>query len=184
MTKSVIVLEGREVLPSGEVVVDPYCAAQLLMGGMDPSDLLAHDHAEIQMFNKRNLSTKGIRVLDDAPHDEPDPATRHWVIPPEYLELDVLQMCLDEIERRNLPENYTDRLIREFEFIDQHGMIDFFRAMCWVAAQFEQHDILWGVGRGSSCASLVLFLIGINLIDPVLHDIPAREFYKGINMSE
>lgn len=184
MTNSVIVLEGREVLPSGEVVVDPYCAAQLLMEGIKPSDLLAPDHPEIRMFNKRNLSVEGIRVLDDAPHTEPAPHTREWVIPKEFLDLDVLQMCLDEIESRKLPEKYTERLIREIEFIDENGMMDFFRAMCWVVSQFEQHDILWGVGRGSSCASLVLFLIGINLIDPVLHDIPAREFYKGINMSE
>ena len=39
-------------------------------------------------------------------------------------------------------------------------------------------DQIWGVGRGSSVSSYVLFLIGINRIDPLKFDLDVSEFLK------
>jgi DNA polymerase III alpha subunit len=35
------------------------------------------------------------------------------------------------------------------------------------------------VGRGSSVASYVLFLIGVHKIDPIKYELPIEEFFKG-----
>jgi DNA polymerase III alpha subunit len=45
----------------------------------------------------------------------------------------------------------------------------------------REHGVVWGVGRGSSVASYVLFLIGIHKIDSLYYDLPIDEFLKEAN---
>jgi DNA polymerase III alpha subunit len=40
------------------------------------------------------------------------------------------------------------------------------------------NNIVWGVGRGSSVASYVLFLIGIHKVDSLYYDLPIEEFLR------
>jgi DNA polymerase III alpha subunit len=42
----------------------------------------------------------------------------------------------------------------------------------------RSNNILWGVGRGSSVASFVLFLIGIHRINSLYWDLSIDEFLK------
>ena len=41
------------------------------------------------------------------------------------------------------------------------------------------NNVVWGVGRGSSVASYVLFIIGVHKIDSVKYKLPINEFFKG-----
>ena len=43
----------------------------------------------------------------------------------------------------------------------------------------RENNIVWGVGRGSSVASYVLYLIGIHKIDSIYYDLDIEEFLKG-----
>jgi DNA polymerase III alpha subunit len=42
----------------------------------------------------------------------------------------------------------------------------------------RKNNILWGVGRGSSVASFVLYLIGIHRINSLFYNLPIEEFLK------
>ena len=42
----------------------------------------------------------------------------------------------------------------------------------------REHNIVWGVGRGSSVSSFVLFLIGIHKINSLYYDLSINEFIK------
>jgi DNA polymerase III alpha subunit len=42
----------------------------------------------------------------------------------------------------------------------------------------KENKIVWGVGRGSSVASYVLYLIGVHRIDSIKYDLDIREFLK------
>ena len=42
----------------------------------------------------------------------------------------------------------------------------------------RNNNIVWGVGRGSSVASFVLFLIGVHKINSLYYDLPIEEFLK------
>jgi DNA polymerase III alpha subunit len=57
-------------------------------------------------------------------------------------------------------------------------MHQFVRCLLYVTHRFKEDGVLWGVGRGSSCASLIMYLLGINKVDPVKYNIPAEEFFK------
>jgi len=42
----------------------------------------------------------------------------------------------------------------------------------------RKRNVVWGVGRGSSVSSYVLFCIGINRIDPLKFNLDVGEFLK------
>ena len=42
----------------------------------------------------------------------------------------------------------------------------------------RKNNIVWGVGRGSSVASFVLFLIGVHKINSLYYDISIDEFLR------
>jgi DNA polymerase III alpha subunit len=42
----------------------------------------------------------------------------------------------------------------------------------------RKNSLVWGVGRGSSVASYVLFLIGIHKIDSIKYNLNIEEFLK------
>jgi DNA polymerase III alpha subunit len=98
---------------------------------------------------------------------------RNWMIPKEHLELDIesylVQVC---------PEENYDRLVTELALFKSHDMMDVLCVMKYMVDTLRKHDVLWGVGRGSSVASYVLFLIGIHKIDSVKYELPIEEFFK------
>lgn len=78
------------------------------------------------------------------------------------------------------PERYRERLRDELvEAQKPHVQRVIVSAIeAYDRVQEKYPEIVIGVGRGSACASLILFLHGVHLVDPVLYDIPMKEFYK------
>ena len=58
-------------------------------------------------------------------------------------------------------------------------MYDVLYVMKYIVDTLRENKVLWGVGRGSSVSSYVLFLIGIHKIDSVKYNLPIEEFFKG-----
>ena len=71
----------------------------------------------------------------------------------------------------------TELALRILE-MEKRDMFPFVRCMLYVRDKFRQNNVVWGVGRGSSCACLIFYLLDINRVDPVKYDIPMEEFFK------
>ena len=71
----------------------------------------------------------------------------------------------------------SDRIGVELRLFKEAGLNDLLRTICFVLHEFEQKQIVWGVGRGSSCASYLLFIIGLHEVDPIKNDIDISEFF-------
>jgi DNA polymerase III alpha subunit len=41
-----------------------------------------------------------------------------------------------------------------------------------------ENHVIWGVGRGSSVASYVLYLLGVHRIDSMFYDLDVSEFLR------
>lgn len=98
----------------------------------------------------------------------------YWLMPQEYKDLDiarwVLERCSTDAELQRVGEELL--LYQEYE------MFDMLRYMVYLVDTMRQHDIVWGVGRGSSVASYVLYLIGVHRINSMMYDLDIREFLK------
>jgi DNA polymerase III alpha subunit len=98
----------------------------------------------------------------------------NWFIPNSYKDMDIEEFLINQCPE----ENYT-RLAQELELYRNYGMIPVLKAMKYIVDTLRSNNIVWGVGRGSSVASYVLFLIGVHRIDSVKYNLPIEEFFKG-----
>jgi DNA polymerase III alpha subunit len=98
----------------------------------------------------------------------------NWFIPNEYKQLDIEEFLVTQCSEQNYP-----RLIEELALFKQNNMIPVLKTMKYVVDTLRKNNIVWGVGRGSSVSSYVLFLIVIHKIDSVKYALPIYEFFKG-----
>lgn len=97
-----------------------------------------------------------------------------WLMPETYKTLDiakwVLEQCNGEAELQRTGEELL--LYQEYE------LFDFLKYMKYLVDTMRQHNIVWGVGRGSSVASFVLYLIGIHKINSLYYELDIKEFLR------
>ena len=94
-------------------------------------------------------------------------------MPEEYKKLDI-----EEILVTLCPKENYQRLIEELEEFRERNMLDLLRVLKYTVDTLKTNSIVWGVGRGSSVASYVLFLLGVHKIDSVKYNLDWREFLR------
>ena len=99
-----------------------------------------------------------------------------WFMPLEYQDMDITAYLVE----RCPPQNY-ERLAQELALFEQNNMMSVLKFMKYLVDTLRENKVVWGVGRGSSVASYVLFLLGVHKIDSVKYDLPIEEFFKGEN---
>jgi DNA polymerase III alpha subunit len=85
-------------------------------------------------------------------------------------------LCLVE-ERCNTHEEVT-RIDEEFIAYEEKGLLDLLRYMVYLVDFMRENGIVWGVGRGSSVASYVLYIIGVHKINSIQYNLDWREFLR------
>ena len=120
-----------------------------------------------------------LTVLEREHLNYPIPLTEinpnRWFIPDDYypnLTEMLYGMCETDIQR--------DRVSQELELYIRHGMYDILHVMKFIVDTLRENNIVWGVGRGSSVASYVLYLIGVHKVDSIKYKLPIEEFFKEI----
>lgn len=98
-----------------------------------------------------------------------------WSIPEPWASLDVYQFLLEKVgdDRSKL-----DRVELELVEFAKRDLIDLLRFLIYFVHTLRQNNIIYGVGRGSSVASYVLFLIGVHRIDSLKYNMDIKEFLK------
>lgn len=98
----------------------------------------------------------------------------NWLIPEDYKHMDIAEYLVNAC-----PENNYKRLVDELELFQKHHMLDLLKTMKYIVDTLRKNNVVWGVGRGSSVASYVLFLLGVHKIDPIKYELQINEFFKG-----
>jgi DNA polymerase III alpha subunit len=123
--------------------------------------------------------TQYLDILDRERLDYPRPKTHmdrnQWFYPREYQDLDILEFCLGQCET----QQEQARVQKEWDLYVKYDMVPVLKCMKYLVDTLRKHQIVWGVGRGSSVASYMLFLIGVHKIDSIKYDLPIEEFFKG-----
>jgi DNA polymerase III alpha subunit len=57
-------------------------------------------------------------------------------------------------------------------------MFDLLRYLKYFVDTMRKNSVLWGLGRGSSVASYVLYLLGVHRINSLYYDLDIKEFLK------
>ena len=163
-------LNNRILWFDGTNQVNPEDVPSLLLSGV-PIDKIAvnNDNEDIKLFNLlEEISIKAGKA-------ENEPFDLEWNIPEKYKKIDLNFYLIDSVKDRS--EEYFIRASDEMVEIRKRKLEPLFQTLIFVIDKFKEENVVWGVGRGSSCACLILFLMGVHLIDPVKYKIPMHEFF-------
>ena len=98
----------------------------------------------------------------------------NWFMPEEYKNFEIVGFLLEQTSN----EEQYQRVVQELELFYQYGMIDLLKYLKYLVDTMKSNNIVWGVGRGSSVSSYVLFLIGVHRIDSIKYNLDIHEFLK------
>ena len=87
-----------------------------------------------------------------------------WNMPEEYRRLDVRNFIVSNYKLNNTQLARMDLELAEFE---QRNLTDLLRFLIYFIDTLRTNNIVYGVGRGSSIASYVLYLLKVHRIDRI-----------------
>ena len=102
-------------------------------------------------------------------------------MPQHYKDIDV-----EEYVRKLIPNGVdrtdnaatSQRVEMELSLYKARNLYSILQLMIYIVDMMRKNSLVWGVGRGSSVASYVLFLIGIHKIDSIKYNLNIEEFLK------
>lgn len=175
-------LADRVLRFDGVSVINPEMVARCLTMGVSPAQLRVTEATwEIEQFNSHVSGENELRV------DQPEPVNLdfRWQLPDEYLQMDLWDRIVDAYADRAADLDYGAqeeeqagvRMELEYAEICKRGMVEFMKTVIYVIDTFRANNVVWGVGRGSSCASYILFLLGLHSVDCIKLQVPLEEFF-------
>ena len=99
---------------------------------------------------------------------------QNWCMPNEYKNLDIAQWLLDQCTC----DTELQRTGQELLLFAQAEQLNLLCYLKYLVDIMRKNNVIWGVGRGSSVASFVLYLIGIHKINAIKYDLPIEEFIR------
>jgi DNA polymerase III alpha subunit len=97
-----------------------------------------------------------------------------WFMPEDCAKFPIVEWLYNKCST----EKQRVRVDEELTLFIQHGMFDLLFYLKYLVDIMRQHSIVWGVGRGSSVSSYVLYLIGVHRIDSIKYNLDIKEFLK------
>lgn len=171
--------QDRLLLESGVSLVSPEKYVGILLDpALDPDKfrvLFEDNEEEEDRYGIKAFEFKtGRHVVFDETRDFPETGPRdHDHCPDEEI-----ARLVEASERFKGTEEELDRLEHELGFFRESGTLWAVLETYKVIQRFREAGVIWGVGRGSGCASYLFYVLSITDVDPLKYDIPFGELSK------
>ena len=107
--------------------------------------------------------------------------SQEFNIPQHYKDIDV-----EDYVRKLIPNRVdgtdnaeaSQRVELELALYKARNLYSILQLMIYIVDMMRKNNLVWGVGRGSSVASYVLYLIGVHKIDSITYNLDIEEFLK------
>jgi len=97
-----------------------------------------------------------------------------WHMPEEYKQLDIaeyiLGLCVNEAELQRCGE--------ELLLYQERDLFNLLRYLKYLVDVMVENRVIWGVGRGSSVSSFILYKLRIHKIDSLYYNLDVHEFLR------
>jgi hypothetical protein len=155
-----LLMQGRDIDSIKNVVVDDTVDLEGLVKHVDcPDSLLTWTFP----YNQ-DTSVTGFH----------DAQQLMWHMPGEYKQLDiaahVLGLCTNEAE--------LQRCGQELLLYQERDLFNLLRYLKYLVDIMIENKVIWGVGRGSSVASYVLYKLGVHRVDSLYYNLDINEFLR------
>ncbi len=99
---------------------------------------------------------------------------RNWLMPEEYKQIDIAQHVIDLCKT----DAEIQRAGQELLLFQERNLFNLLKYLKYLVDTMKSNNVIWGVGRGSSVASYVLYLLGVHRIDSMYYDLDPGEFLR------
>lgn len=97
-----------------------------------------------------------------------------WFMPDSYKELDIAKHVLDLCNTDAELQRCGEELLMYME----RDLFNVLRYMVYLVDVMELNNVIWGVGRGSSVSSYVLYKLRVHKIDSMFYKLNPGEFLR------
>lgn len=99
---------------------------------------------------------------------------QQWHMPRQYRDMDIAAYVLDQCKTQQQLQRAGEELL----IYQQLDAMMLLRYLKYLVDTLRKNNIVWGVGRGSSVASYVLYLLGVHKIDSLYYGLDVKEFLR------
>ena len=167
----------------GQIILNDQDVCDLILQGRDLTEMkriVVDDTVDIEtmVYHVENVPDFIVHTFVDGSEmsvpDYDDLKQRQWHMPEEYKRLDIAQYILNICQT----DAELQRVGEELLLYQERNMFDLLRYLKYLVDTMRENHVIWGVGRGSSVASYVLFLLGVHRINSMHYDLDPREFLR------
>ena len=119
------------------------------------------------LYNELAMQAVTVEDFDQANQSQ-------WLMPDQYKNLDIAEYVLGLCES----EAALQRVGEELLLYQARDLFDLLRYLKFLTDIMQENNLIWGVGRGSSVAIYVLYLLNVHLIDSLHYNLDIAEFLR------
>jgi DNA polymerase III alpha subunit len=97
-----------------------------------------------------------------------------WFMPDQYRDMDIAEYVLSLCNTQQELQRCGEELL----MFQERNLFNLLRYLKYFVDTMQQNHMIWGVGRGSSVASYVLYKLGVHRIDSMFYDLHPQEFLR------
>ena len=167
----------------GEMIFNEDDVCDLLMQGRTV-DSLKHTKVDASVnLEKASLLLDCIPALinHDTLNDEQESLEEFdsrlqqtWHMPDSYKDMDIAQYVLDQCNN----EAELQRCGQELLLFQERGLFELLKFLKYLVDTMTKNRVIWGVGRGSSVASYVLYKLKVHRINSLYYNLDPSEFLR------
>lgn len=141
----------------------------------DKAGALTTNHLAIDSYFRgcAELGQVPVFKIEELP-DTIEEAVGKWYMPKQYQDIDLDLYFAQRVS--SLEE--AERVALELALFRERNMEQLLKFMIYLVDIMKENKIVWGVGRGSSVSSFLLFLVGLHSINPIKYELDIREFIR------
>jgi DNA polymerase III alpha subunit len=154
------VMSGHDITKMDKMIVDPPL-------DLETAALILQDVPRFIEYSKYAEDTLNVEEWDHRNQER-------WFMPEEYKQLDIAKLVLDLCKS----DEELQRVGEELLLFQERNLFDLLRYLKYLVDVMRSNHLIWGVGRGSSVASYVLYLLGVHRVDSIFYDLDPQEFLR------
>lgn len=168
---------NRTLLRDGTSIVSSLTFAKLIIEGKPTNHLKVQSDRSVRLFEFRtNKPIAGELHEIHVKPNQPNNARFH--------DIAWIEQTIAKSPRFNGTDVELDRIAEELSFFIAHNHTPFIKRVFELIQRFKDENVLWGVGRGSSCASYILYLLEVHDVNSLKYHIPFSELTKEVVKDE
>lgn len=135
------------------------------------NDVIFHDDLNLELYPiLKKYQQEPISAIDFDQRNQ-----KAWYMPQSYYDLDIAEWVLLQC---NHDEAQLQRCGAELLRYIELDLLPLLQYLKYFVDTMRLNNMVWGVGRGSSVSSYVLYKIGVHKIDSLYYGLDYKEFLK------